>query len=265
MITELAESLAMALDPLTFARATGIEPDLWQRQVLISDARRLLILAGRQVGKSTVTGLLALRSALYEPGSLVLIFAPALRQSSEFFLKIRQAHAKIAYPPCGLERETATELVFSHGSRIVCNPGTEKSTRGFSSVSTLIIDEASRIDPALFPSVAPMVTLDGRIVLLTTPFGARGTFHELWSDGDAEWQRLKVRAADVPRRWPAEELVRQRAALGDWWYSQEFDVSFVESSDQVFSYELIQSCVSPLVQPLFAAGGESEDPWVRST
>src|SRR5215210_5679926 len=116
----------MAVDPLTFARATGIEADAWQQQVLTSDARRLLILAGRQVGKSTVTGLLALRNALYVPGSLVLIFAPALRQSSEFFLKVKQAHAKLALPPCGLERETATELVFSNGSRIVCNPGSEK-------------------------------------------------------------------------------------------------------------------------------------------
>ena len=249
MITELAESLAMALDPLTFARASGIEPDDWQRRVLTSDARRLLILAGRQVGKSTVTGLLALRSALYEPGALVLIFAPALRQSSEFFLKIRQAHAKLAYPPCGLERETATELVFTHGSRIVCNPGTEKSTRGFSSVSTLIIDEASRIDSALFPSVAPMVTLNGRIVLLTTPFGSRGTFHQLWSDADPEWQRIKVRAADVPRRWPAKELERQRAAMGDWWYSQEFDVTFMDAQSAAFRSEDIARAFSEEIEP----------------
>ena len=242
----------------------GIEaPDEWQRRVLSTSVQRLLILAGRQVGKSTVTGLLALRTALYEPGALILIFAPTLRQSSEFFLKLKQAHAKFGQSPCGVARETATELAFTNGSRIVCNPGSEKSTRGFSSCSMLIIDEASRADPALFPSVAPMVTLDGRIVLLTTPFGARGTFHTLWSEAGDEWERVKVRAADVPRRWPAEELARQRATLGDWWYRQEFDVEFVEASDQVFSYDLVQSCVSPIVQPLFPVG-ESEDPWVRS-
>lgn len=251
MITELAESLAMAVDPLTFARAIGIEPDTWQQQVLTSDARRLLILAGRQVGKSTVTGILGLRNALYTPESLVLIFAPALRQSSEFFNKVKQAHAKLAFPPCGLDRETATELVFSNGSRIVCNPGSEKSTRGFSSVTTLILDEASRVDPALFPSVAPMVTLAGRIILLTTPFGSRGTFHQLWTEGGPEWERVKVRAADVPRRWPAAELARKRAEIGDWWYRQEFDLEFMETVDQVFSYETVMSALSTDVQPLF--------------
>lgn len=232
----------------------GIEPDEWQQRVLATDAKRLLILAGRQVGKSTVTSLMALRSALYEPGALVLIFAPALRQSSEFFLKIKQAHAKITHPPCSVERESATELVFSHGSRIVCNPGSEKSTRGFSSVSTLIIDEASRIDPALFPSVAPMVTLEGRIILLTTPFGARGTFHQLWAEGGAEWERVKVRAADVPRRWPAEELKRQRAELGDWWYRQELEVEFIDATDQYYSTEDILSMRTTDVEPMFPGG-----------
>jgi hypothetical protein len=194
---------------------------------------------------------LSLHQALFEPESLVLIFAPAMRQSGEFFLRVKKLHVALQHVPCAVERETATELVFSNGSRIVCNPGSEKSTRGYSSCTTLIIDEASRIDAALFPSVAPMVTLEGRIVLLTTPFGSRGTFHQLWTDGGPDWERVKVRAADVPERWPAAELARKRAEIGDWWYRQEFDLEFMDTVDQVFSYEAVMGALSTDVQPLF--------------
>ena len=250
---ELAQDLALALDPALLMERAGMVCDPWQAMTLRSAARRLLILAGRQVGKSSVTSALALHEALTCPESLILIFAPALRQSGEFFTKVKHLHAALRQASGDLERETATELVFANGSRVVCLPGTEKSTRSFSSVSTLIIDEASRIDPALFPSVAPMVTLAGRIILLTTPFGARGTFHQLWSDGGPEWERVKVRAAEVPRRWPPEELARKRAEVGDWWYRQEFEIEFVSAVDQVFAYDTVMAAMSAEVAPLFGA------------
>ncbi len=260
----IAHDLAMGLDPSLLMGHVGLACDPWQQQVLRSTAPRLLILAGRQVGKSTVTSVLALHQALYEPESLVLIFAPALRQSGEFFLKVKKLHAALRQTPCTVARETATELAFSNGARVICNPGTEKSTRGYSSCTMLIIDEASRADPALFPSVSPMVTLDGRIILLTTPFGARGTFHTLWTEGGPEWERVKIRAADVPRRWPPDALARKRAEVGDWWYRQEYDLEFLSAEGQLFSYDLVMSAVRKDVPPLFPRAQE-DDPWITSS
>lgn len=65
-----ATDLAMALDPVLFARAAGFEPDPWQAQVLRSRAPRILLNCSRQSGKSTVVAMLAMWTALYCPGSL---------------------------------------------------------------------------------------------------------------------------------------------------------------------------------------------------
>jgi len=83
----LAGDLARALDPVLLARATGIEPDSWQAHVLRSTSARVLLNCSRQSGKSTITSILAMHTALYEAGSLVLLLSPSLRQSGELFKK----------------------------------------------------------------------------------------------------------------------------------------------------------------------------------
>lgn len=237
---------------MTFARAAGLtSPDPWQSRVLLSPALRTIILACRQSGKSTVTGIKALRTALYQPGSLTLIMAPSLRQSGEFFAtKVRQPLARLAGAPARVIRETTTELEFSHGSRIVVLPGTEKTTRGFSDVQLLVIDEASRADDALYPSAEPMVRDGGEICLLSTPFGARGFFHRIWDERSPEWHRVKVTAPEVPRKYTAAALEAKREELGEWWYDQEYLCIFKDATDSVFTYEQVMATLSADVLPL---------------
>jgi hypothetical protein len=42
--------------------------------------------------------------------------------------------------------------------------------------------------------------------------------------------------------------------IGDWWYLQEYFCEFVETNDQVFSYDDINAALSSDVQPLFPTG-----------
>ena len=96
-----ASDLAMALDPATFARSLRVLPDPWQERLLRSVADRALLNCCRQSGKSTMAALLALHRALYRPGTLVLVLAPALRQSQELFAKIEGFYglSRRAVPP----------------------------------------------------------------------------------------------------------------------------------------------------------------------
>ena len=66
-----------ALGPVELFSATGIEPDDWQRELLLSSWERALLTCSRQSGKSTVTAALALHRALSRRGALVLLLAPA--------------------------------------------------------------------------------------------------------------------------------------------------------------------------------------------
>ena len=90
----------------------------------------------------------------------------------------------------------------------------------------------------------------GNIVLLSTPFGQRGFFHKEWTEGGSGWERVMVKATDVPRI-PAAWLAEERARIGDWWYRQEYDCVFVATEDQVFAYDIVMGALSTDVQPLF--------------
>ena len=61
----MARDLARALDPVLLAEDCGLTPDAWQADLLRAMPRRALLLCSRQSGKSTVTALVALWTAIY--------------------------------------------------------------------------------------------------------------------------------------------------------------------------------------------------------
>src|SRR5262252_6709951 len=166
--TALAHDLATALDPARLMHTCALPPDPWQAALLRSPAQRILLLCCRQSGKSTTTASLALHTALYQPGALVLLLSPSLRQSAELFKKVIGAYRTLAatVPP---EAESALRLELTNGSRIVSLPGTESTIRGFSGVTLLVVDEASRVEDSLYYAVRPMLAVSGgRLIALST-------------------------------------------------------------------------------------------------
>lgn len=247
-MSALARDITRMLDPSELMRESGMEPDSWQESVLRSESRRMLLLCSRQSGKSTTCASLACAQAIYDPG-LVLIIAPAQRQSVELFRKVSQVYHALSDVP-KIVQESTMRLELSNGSRIVALPGTEGTIRGYSGAKTVIIDEASRVDDQLFAAVRPMLaTTQGRFVALTTPFGKRGWFYEAWEHGEG-WERTQVTAHDCPRidpQWLAEE----RRLIGDWQFRQEYLTEFVDTDEQFFSSELIEAAISHEVSALW--------------
>jgi len=240
----------MRLDRVAFARELGIVPDRWQEDFLASSADRILLNNCRQSGKSTMSALIALHRALYHPGSLVLCLAPALRQSQELFGKIAGFYRDLGRPvaPQG-ERRLSLEL--ENGSRIITLPGSEKTIRGFSGAALLIVDEAARVADELYYAIRPMLAVSGgSLMMLSTPFGKRGVFHEAWASGSPTWERYEVPASQCPRI-PASFLEEERAALPGFVFRSEYECSFEETEDQVFTLDMVESAVSSDVQPLF--------------
>jgi hypothetical protein len=249
----LATSLALALDPVYLAIAAGIRPDEWQAELLRSDARQLLLLVTRQGGKSTVSALLALHEAVARPPALVLLLAPALRQSQELFRKVKGMLHVLGDRAPLIARESALTLELVTGSRIVSLPGNDATIRGFSNVALVVVDEAARAPDSLYQAVRPMVAVSGgRIVLLSTPFGARGFFHREATEGAADWHRVTVTADQCPRIDPAW-LARERVRIGDWWYRQEYLCEFVQNDENIFRYDTVMSALSDEVHPLLFA------------
>ncbi len=188
-------------DRVAFAKKMGIAPDPWQERLLSSTSERVLLNVSRQLGKSTTTAIIALHRAVYYPGSLVLCLAPALRQSQEWFDKVSEFYRRLNQAPTP-ESDRKLGMRLANGSRIEALPGSEKTVRGFSGTSLLILDEAARIDDALYHAVRPMLAVSGgALMMLSTPFGKRGVFYEAWTSG-VGWERYEVPASRCSRISP---------------------------------------------------------------
>jgi Terminase large subunit, T4likevirus-type, N-terminal len=252
---EIRERLVSAWNRVAFAERLGIVPDPWQHDLLRSKADRVLLNCSRQSGKSTMAAIIALHRALFYPGSLVLILAPAERQAKELFAKVsefyRVLHREVPAPS---DRKLGIQLI--NGSRIEALPGSERTIRGFSGVDLLILDEASRVDDELYFAVRPMLAVSGgAMMMLTTPYGRRGVFYEAWEGDDSDkWERYEVPASSVPRI-TAEFLDKERRSLPARVFRQEYECSFEETDDAVFSYADIAGAMSDEVTPLFPIAG----------
>jgi hypothetical protein len=229
----------------------GIMPDAWQSDLLRSDAKQMILNCSRQSGKSTISSVLGLHTALYTPDSLVLLLSPSLRQSQELFRKLKDCYNAVACDALPkIIEESALRLEFDNGSRVVALPGSEQTVRGFSAVSLLVLDEASVIEDALYQSLRPMLAVsDGRIILLSTPRGKRGFFFDVWANGGNDWHRTRITAEQCPRIDP-EWLEREKAMIGSWWHRQEYGCEFVETMDSVFNFDDIARAISKDVEPL---------------
>jgi hypothetical protein len=249
-----ASDLAVALDRVVFAReALGFNPDPWQAEVLRGSGKRLLMNCCRQSGKSTTAAVLALHEAVYRPGSLVLLISPSLRQSSELFRNVTDLLSRLEAQP-KLTEDNKLSLSFEGGSRVVSLPSSEATVRGFSGASLIVEDEAARVPDELYRACRPMLaTSGGRLVLMSTPFGRRGHFHEEWANGGPIWERVQITACECPRISP-EFLEEERRSLGDLYFRSEYLCEFTENSGQLFAYGDVAAALDHSVRPLFGGG-----------
>ena len=225
-----------------FWQRIGFQPDAKQRMLLEGDPHRVILNCTRQWGKSTVTAALAVRRAVEEPESLILVLSPSCRQSGEFLRKSKGFMRRLGLPTRG-DGTNDISLRFDNGSRIVGLPGKEETVRGFSSVGLMLIDEAARVPDALYKSVRPMLAVsDGDLWLMSTPWGKRGFFYEAWANGGDEWTRVTAPATECERIRP-EFLAGERVSMGDRWFRQEYGCEFADADDSVFRADDIHAAI----------------------
>jgi hypothetical protein len=113
------------------------------------------------------------------------------------------------------------------------------------------LDEAAYINDALYTALRPMLAVGrGRFVMLSTPNGQRGAFHDAWASGISDWRRIEVKADQCP--WINDGfLAEERRALGEMLFGQEYECQFVARSDQFFSEGAIEKMFSTVGEPIF--------------
>lgn len=246
-MTELAQAVARALDPVELARACGIEPEPWQVLALRSQALRSAYCCARQSGKTTIASLIATHQLLYAPGSLVLTLAPSERQAQEVFRRIVGFWKRLGRP-IPAESEQATQLVLANGSQLRCLPASESRIRGFTP-DLLLVDESARVPDELWHATLPMIAArpEARVLTLSTPFGVAGWWSDIWHRAEG-WERTEITADQVPHISPAF-LREAEASMPRWAFLAEFYCTFTDTAgDSAFPLEIVLGSVSEEVE-----------------
>lgn len=225
-------------DAVAFARSVSFICDPWQETVLQSTSNRLCICASRQSGKTVCTSLKALHSALINADKSIIILSPSERQSKIMFVALMK-HYEQANRPL-FKAETTLSLDLTNGSSIIALPASENTIRGHH-CDLLLVDEMARVPDELYYSAMPFVAVThGAIIAMSTPFGERGAFYEIFAGSAPEWERIKITADSCPRISSAF-LAEQREAMGDYWYLSEYMCEFLAPETGLFSPDSIRA------------------------
>lgn len=242
--------------PSTFvSKIIGVEPFDYQKEFMNHPSSKKVFQAGRQVGKSRTASWMALHHAVTNPGSLVLITADALRQSSELFNQLLSeiSESGLSDEHWGIERSTQTVIEFSNDSRIKVVPTGRNGhkIRGFTA-DMVIVDEADFVDDKIFEEIIePMLWVnDGEFVIASTPFGASGYFYDkakLAEIEGSDWFKVHAEPTDNPLV-DEEDIESYKEGKTSKQIKQEVYGRFVDSGDQFFPDTLIKNSLSDDVE-----------------
>lgn len=242
MSMEKSELKKILASPTLFTmQILKIKPFPYQARILEDDAKRMLIVGGRNIGKTTTLAIKSLWNAFVKPNYEVLIVAPTLRQSRIVYETIRTmiGKSKIIHSKASI---TMHETRFDNGSVIRIVPVGEKGNiaRGFHPDMLLFDEVAFMPDDAVLsiePSVLPK---DGVIIYSSTPYGKKNRFYELYHYNmrNSEWSIYQIPTWHSPLI-SAKKLDSIRRTVPEIFYMQEYGATFVEEVGMLYPYSMV--------------------------
>ena len=260
-LLHFAENFFYIIDPDVGKVCIELFP--YQKRCLrtIRDNRRAILLASRQVGKTTVLTIYALWVACFNDYQNIVIVANKESTAIEIFRRIRLAYEELPnWLKPGVKEYGKTSCEFENGSRISISTTTGSAARG-ASINCIIIDEMAFIEPEsiledFWRSVFPTISRSkkSKVLIASTPNGTGNLFHRLVDGAEKDENGFvyeRVIWSDVPGRdekWKQEQL----RALGSMdSFLQEYECQFLSlgdsSIDDALFYDLSQKCTDPKI------------------
>jgi hypothetical protein len=234
----------------------------FQKQVVndINNNRRVIVKAGRQVGKTTIIVGYILWYILFNQDKTVAILANKASTSREILARIKLAYEALPmWIQQGVKVWNKGDIELENGCRVLANSTASSAIRGFS-ISLLYLDEfafvPSNIAEEFFTSVYPTISSGetSKILISSTPNGMNH-FYRMWTEAvenqngfthiEANWRQVPGRT----QQWADE----QRRVLGEEKFSQEMECEFMGSAGTLLSAAALKSLA--FVTPLHISDG----------
>lgn len=200
----------------------------------------LVIKAHRQVGKSLFVSNALLYNSINFPGSVSYYIAPTYIQSRKVFRDIVKSLQDT--PLVTTANETLLYIAFNNGSEIYFKSAEQKdgALRGFTCKKRglLCIDEAAYISAEVFANVLNYTNVNNNDVLVvSTPKFESGFFYELYCDGLAGAENIKVidvNDYDTSMFLPEDKKAFYKRTMPALQYQTDILGLFIKEFSQVF-------------------------------
>ncbi len=212
---------------------------LYDYQVRMVDAvhnnKDVIILASRQLGKTTVIAMYILWYALFHETKKCVIASKTMDHAVEIMSRIKYAYEELPHwLKAGCKFFNRTSIEFDNRSSIKCEATSDKTGRG-GSPSILMIDEISfiprNIQDKMWASITPSLSTGGKFILTSTPNGDSDLYATLWRgamSGQNSFTPVQALWHEHPARGKAyyDEMLGK---LGPVVVRQELDCEFLSS------------------------------------
>ena len=221
-----------------------------QGMMIRSKAKRKVIPAGRRVGKTIGSAIMATHAAL--DGKRVLEAAPTNAQTDAFWNHIKSFFAEPIAAKAVQKNETTRSLIIPGAGRIRCKTAWNADTLRGDYADFLILDEFQMMDSDAWDLVgAPMLLdNDGTATFIGTP-NRRNHFFKMFqrakADESGRWAHWHFTSFDNPHlsQEALDEIIED---MSDEAYRQEILAEFLEGDGAVFkgiSQVLYDNITSP--------------------
>ena len=265
---EIEEYLKCADDPIYFIESYckivtldhGLQPfklyDCQKNKVkVIHENRKVILMEGRQQGKTTTSAAYILWYTLFQGSKTVAILANKATAAREVLYRYQIMYENL---PTWLQQGVTTwnkgDIALENGSIVFTAATSASGIRG-KSVNLLYVDEAAiipnNVAEQFFTSVYPTISAGEttKILLSSTPLGYNH-FWKFWNDAENDrngFVNLFIPYWDIPGRdeaWASE----QRRLLGELKFNQEVLCNFLGSSlTLIASDSIAQMSANPII------------------
>lgn len=239
--------------------------------------RNVIIMTGRQQGKTTCAAGFLLWKAMFTPDMTILIVANKYLQALEIMERIRFTYENIPnHIRAGVTEYNKGNITFDNGSRIISRATSSDAGRGLS-ISLLYCDEFAFIPPNkqkdFWSSVRPVLATGGSCIVTSTPRNDEDQFAQIWKSaidttdqygnpkedglGKNGWKAVESPWTDMigydPNR--TEEWAEQeRYSLGNARFLQEYECKFYSDEETLVHPMTLKRISDHTKDPLFYVG-----------
>jgi hypothetical protein len=222
----------------------------FQKQAVqdINDSRRVIVKAGRQVGKTTMVVGYILWYILFNEDKFVAILANKAPTAREILNRIKIAYESLPlWLQQGVRVWNKGDIELENNCRIMATSTASSAIRGYS-ISLLYLDEfafvPSNIADEFFTSVYPTISsgTQSKILISSTPNGMNH-YYRMWTEaveGQNGFKHIEANWRQVPGRdqaWADD----QRRILGEEKFLQEMECEFMGSAGTLLSAAALKS------------------------